>query len=81
MADLARDGLGSRKLLGKDLDRLLADYSTFAGFLSRIATDELAGRPISVADNERLMVIGGTLEDFWWRTSDLPTARSRSSIR
>ena len=72
MADLSRSGLASRKLLGKDLDRLLADYSTFAGFLARIATDELAGKPIKADDIEALLRAGGTLEDFWWRTSDLP---------
>ena len=52
--------------------KLRADYSSFAVFLAGIATDELAGRPISAADNERLLRVGGTLEDLWWRTSDVP---------
>ena len=52
-----------------ELDKLLADYSDLAGFMARIATDELAGRPIRKADNSRLLYIGGELEDLWWRTS------------
>ena len=71
MADLARQGLADRKLLGETLDTLLADYSDLAGFLARIAADELAGRSIDADDNERLLWIGGTLESLWWRTSDL----------
>lgn len=70
MADLEREGLASRGLLNKRLDKLLADYSALAGFLARIAADELAGRPISKKDNERLLYMGGELEDLWWRTSD-----------
>ncbi len=72
MADLARQGLSARKLTGAALDDLLADFSDLAGFLARVATDELAGRPITKSDNQRLLDIGGTLESFWWRTSDLP---------
>ena len=72
MADLERQGLSSRGLLNKPLDKLLTDYSDLAGFLARIATDELAGRSISKADNSRLLYIGGELEDLWWRTSDVP---------
>ena len=71
MADRARQGLADRKLLGETLDTLLADYSDLAGFLARIAADELAGRSIDADDNERLLWIGGTLESLWWRTSDL----------
>ena len=73
MADLERQGLSSRGLLNKPLDKLLADYSDLAGFLARIATDELAGRPIRKADNSRLLYMGGELEDLWWRTSDVST--------
>lgn len=71
MADLARRGLAERRLTGAALDTLLADFSDMAGFLSRIAADELAGRPITTEDNERLLWIGGELESFWWQTSDL----------
>ena len=72
MADLERSGLSSRGLLPKGLDRLLADFSDLAGFMARVAGDELAGKHITAADNQRLEIIGGTLEDFWWRTSDGP---------
>jgi hypothetical protein len=37
---------------------------------ARIAADELAGKPISNRDNERLSFIGGTLEGFYWQTGD-----------
>jgi hypothetical protein len=72
MADLEREGLSSRKLLDKSLDKLLADYSDLAGFAARVATAELAGRLAGKADNSRLLDIGGELEDLWWRTSDAP---------
>jgi hypothetical protein len=72
MADLEREGLASRGLLNKRLTTLLADFSDLAGFMARVATDELAGRRIRKADNERLGFIGGELEDLWWRTSDVP---------
>ena len=85
MADLERQGLSSRGLLSKSLDRLLSDYSDFAGFLARIASDELAGKSISKDDNQRLEAVGGTLEDFWWRTSDgpkyaMPSADEMSAV-
>lgn len=70
MADLERQGLRSRGLLNRPMGKLLADFSDLAGFMARIATDELAGKAISKADNERLFYIGGELEDIWWRTSD-----------
>ena len=73
MADLERQGLSSRGLLNKPLDKLLADYSDLTGFLARVATDELAGRSIDKADNSRLLYIGGELEDLWWRTSRCQT--------
>jgi hypothetical protein len=72
MAQLARDGLTSRGLLNAKLSKLLADYADFAGLLAGVAADELAGLPISTDDNETLMASGGILEDFWWRTSDMP---------
>lgn len=72
MADLTRRGLAARGLTGATLDGLLADVGDLAGFLARVATDELAGRPIEADDNERLLSIGGELESLWWRTADLP---------
>ncbi len=74
MADLERQGLSSRGLLNKPLDKLLADYSDLAGFLARVAADELAGRSINKADNSRLLYMGGELEDLWWRTSQVQTS-------
>jgi hypothetical protein len=71
MADLERQGLKERNLLNKRLDGLLADISELSGFMARIAADELAGTPIRARDNQRLMYLGGELEDLWWRTSDL----------
>ncbi len=53
-------------------ETMLADVADLAGFAARVATDELAGRAISKADNRRLLYIGGELEDLWWRTSDAP---------
>lgn len=72
MAGLALDGLGARGLLNKRTTELLTDYRDLAGFLARIAADELAGKPIAKKDNERLDSIGGELESFWWRTGDNP---------
>jgi len=72
MADLERQGLKARGLLNTRLDSMLADVADLAGFAARVATDELAGRAISKADNRRLLHIGGELEDLWWRTSDAP---------
>jgi hypothetical protein len=70
MATLMRSGLSSRKLLTRDVDRLMGDLIDMYGFFSRIAEDELAGKPILAADNESLAYIGSTLEGLWWRTAD-----------
>ncbi|MFN8622232.1 MAG: DUF3160 domain-containing protein [Chloroflexota bacterium] len=72
MAELTRGGLKSRGLLNARTSQLLLDYQLFAERLSRIATDELAGTPISTEDNNWLGDLGGILEDFWWRTGDTP---------
>ncbi|MET0772062.1 MAG: DUF3160 domain-containing protein [Candidatus Limnocylindrales bacterium] len=85
MADLEREGLRARGLLNPRLRGLLTDFSDLAGFLARIAADELAGEPISKTDNERLLYVGGVLEDLWWRTSDtrpgsIPTPDDPSAI-
>ncbi len=70
-ADLMRRGLSSRGLLGADRAGLLRDEISLFRFLERIARDELAGEPISSADNERLTYIGGEFEGRFVQTSDL----------
>ncbi len=67
---LLRDGLGRRNLLSPDYDTLLTDLGEFYSWLGGMAADELAGRPISKTDNDRLQAVGATLEGFWIRTSD-----------
>ncbi len=68
---LMQRGLSERGLLTKRAGGLLATEIDLFGFFERIATDELAGRPISSTDNKRLHYIGGELEAIWWRTADL----------
>jgi len=70
MATLMRKGLAERGLLARDADKLLSDLIDMYGFFARIAEDELAGKPISAADNDSLTDMGGTLEGLWWRTAD-----------
>jgi len=67
---LMRDGLAGRDLLTEETDRLLTDLEELESFFGRVAQDELAGLPISEADNQRIGSIGGELEALWWRTSD-----------
>lgn len=67
---LMHDGLGERDLLTDETDRLLRDLEELESFFGRVAQDELAGLPISEADNQRIGSIGGELEALWWRTSD-----------
>jgi hypothetical protein len=68
---LIRTGLTSRDLLADEFVTLLDDLEEFYGWLASIAHDELAGLPISDEDNEQLSRIGGMLESFWLRASDL----------
>jgi hypothetical protein len=70
VAELTRRGLAERGLLTEEAAGLLEDVSGLFAFLERLARDELAGAPISEADNDRLTDIGGELEAFFWRTSD-----------
>ncbi len=70
-ADLMRLGLSDRGLLQADQAELLRDEISLFRFLARIARDELAGAPISAADNERLTHLGGELEARFMQTSDL----------
>jgi hypothetical protein len=71
VAELMRSGLAQRNLLTKAQAGLLETLIGLDSFFGRIARDELAGKPIAKADNDRLTYIGGELEALWWRTSDL----------
>jgi len=70
VADLMRRGLDQRRLLTREQAGLLRTVIDLDRFFERIAEDELAGKPISKADNERLTYLGGELEALFWRTSD-----------
>ncbi len=70
VADLTRRGLSERGLLTREQAGLLRTEIDLFRFLERIAKDELAGRPISQADNERLTHIGEEFEALFLRTSD-----------
>jgi hypothetical protein len=70
VAELLRSGLADRGLLTEEAAGLLQDLGGLLSFLQRIARDELAGAPISKADNDRLTAIGGELEALYWRSSD-----------
>ncbi len=69
-ADLLGAGLGARDLLTPAVRKLIADEHDLFGFFARIATDELAGKPIAKAANNRLRWLGGELEALWVRASD-----------
>lgn len=70
IANLMRSGLDERGLLPADYSSLLTDLAGFYDWLGGLAADELAGLPISEEDNQELGWIGGTLEGFYYRTSD-----------
>jgi hypothetical protein len=71
-AELLRGGLRERKLLTPKASALIRDEIGLFTFLERVAKEELAAKPISKEDNERLTNLGGELEALWFRTSDLP---------
>jgi hypothetical protein len=71
VVNLLKQGLAKRDLLTGPAKALLSTESNLFGFLQRIAADELAGSPISTADNNRLRYIGGEMEAIWWRTADV----------
>jgi hypothetical protein len=75
---LLQSGLAQRNLLTDELTSLLADEIPLMSFLEQVAADELAGTPISSADNERLRKIGDVLEGLWWRTGTLKPSASPS---
>jgi Protein of unknown function (DUF3160) len=74
VAGLMLDGLSRRHLMTDEQRGLLVDTKSLFDFFTRIAKDELAGRPIAAADNERLAFIGDELEALWFRTSDNPSS-------
>jgi len=67
---LLRDGLAARDLLGPDTATLLDRLTATLGRFERIARDELAGRPISTADNDWLAAIGSEFEALWLASGD-----------
>jgi hypothetical protein len=69
---LLQDGLSERGLVtsGDDYDTLMSDVGEMLERLGRIARDELAGVPISQADNDWLERIGSVMEVLWIQTSD-----------
>jgi hypothetical protein len=71
VAELTRTGLDQRGLLDEEADRLLSDVAEFVAHLGRIAESELAGEPISEADNQWLESVGGIMELIWLTSSDL----------
>jgi hypothetical protein len=68
---LLRTGLAQRGLLSPQSGVLLDDTAELFGFFARVAGDELAGTPITEADNTRLTDVGGELSGLYWRSSDL----------
>jgi hypothetical protein len=70
-AELMGDGLAVRGLLPLEYAELIDDAVNILDRLARLAEDELAGRPISAADNDWLGGIGPELEGMWLRTADL----------
>jgi len=72
VAALLQDGLSARGLLAGEQDELLTTLRVdFLDRLARIAREELAGLPISDADNEWLGFIGSLLELIWIQSSDI----------
>ena len=69
---LLQDGLRSRELVGPgdDSDGLMTSVAGLLERLAALARDELAGMPISQADNDWLEGIGSILEALWIQTSD-----------
>ena len=77
--DLLADGLSSRDLLDDESAALLDELGDMMTRLEALATDELAGAPISAEDNEWLRGIGSVIEAFWLRTSDIDPATLQPS--
>ncbi|MEW6059541.1 MAG: DUF3160 domain-containing protein [Actinomycetota bacterium] len=71
LTSLMREGLWTRNLSTRVQDRLMADAAKMLQRFAWIASDELAGKPMSVPDNTWLAFIGGIFEGLWWRTADV----------
>ena len=69
-AELIRTGLRERGALPAEEATLVTNEIELFRFLERIARDELSGKPIAAADNERLTFFGRWLESLFWQTSD-----------
>lgn len=69
---LLEKGLTERGLLPSDSDNagLIDALDGFIGRLAGLAADELAGDPISAADNDWLGGIGSVMEALWIRSAD-----------
>ncbi|MDF1597877.1 MAG: DUF3160 domain-containing protein [Acidimicrobiia bacterium] len=74
VALLLRDGLDDRGLLTEEHRTLLNDLISFVDRLGGIAGDELAGRPVSTADNDWLEAVATTMEALWLASSDIDPA-------
>ncbi len=79
VALLLRDGLDDRGLLTGEQRALLSDVVDFSERLGDLATDELAGLPISQTDNDWLESIGSTMEALWLASSDIDPATGMPS--
>jgi Protein of unknown function (DUF3160) len=78
---LLQEGLVDRSLViaGDDADTLMDDVATMLERMARIAGDELAGAPISAADNDWLEGIGSVFEVLWIQSSDWDEALAMPS--
>jgi hypothetical protein len=78
-ADLLRSGLADRHLLSDEAEGLLIDLTTELRLFAALSEDELAGRPISAADNGQVDGFGGWLEQMWFRTADQTSGGAASA--
>ena len=69
-ARLLRTGLADRGLLPAETADLLDGLIDMEGRFGRIARDELAGIPLSAADNDWLASIGTTFELLWLQAGE-----------
>jgi hypothetical protein len=78
---LLQAGLVDRSLVvaDDDADTLMDDVATMLERLARIAGDELAGAPISAADNDWLEGIGSVFEVLWIQSTDWDEALAMPS--
>ena len=74
VAAMLEDGLSKRGLLTADDASLLDGVRDLLDRLTRLATDELAGAPITDEDNEWLGGLGSVMEALWYASSDADPA-------